>query len=290
MVVGGQPSHQSVEIINLSGDGKVCPDVSPIPEIEYGAVGTFIDGSVLVCGGTGADGNTDSCFTYHVNGSWTQSEPLPECRAYAAAAVFNPSEWWITGGYCYDDPHYNHYQSTLLYSNSTSGFQPYVDLPYEREYHNLVRVNSTQMIMLGHIDLRDNVELFDKDNMRWSSLPNLPRPRENTQAGFVQYPDHTSKLVVAGGDETPSTDILDMDTMTWRPGPRLPFEILSAASVPFKEGFLIVGGYGGLQDTYLNSIFYFDPSREEWDLMYNMTSARYLPAAFLIPDWFANCT
>ena len=63
MVVGGDPinAHYQADFIDLSGSGRACPDVTFIPELEYGSVGTFIAEAPLVCGGF-----EDKCYSYDI--------------------------------------------------------------------------------------------------------------------------------------------------------------------------------------------------------------------------------
>ena len=63
MVVGGSnAASQDVQLINL--DGAPCPKPSNVPP-EYGSSGVYIDGKVLLIGGTGADSSTRrSTYTY----------------------------------------------------------------------------------------------------------------------------------------------------------------------------------------------------------------------------------
>ena len=86
-----------------------------------------------------------------------------------------------------------------------------------------------------------------------------------------------------------STEILDLDTMQWSAGPNLPGPRYDAASVPYKNTFLVVGGKDGghaVQDT----IFEFDPETGDWiTRIEQMTLKRSLFAAFMVPDYAVNC-
>ncbi len=70
MVVGGSPvtAYQHSEIIDLSGQDLECMHVDEHPA-DYGAFGTFINGTPKVCGGiVVTDGlpydYLDECYTY----------------------------------------------------------------------------------------------------------------------------------------------------------------------------------------------------------------------------------
>ncbi len=72
---------------------------------------------------------------------------------------------------------------------------------------------------------------------------------------------------MAGGDnlET-SVEFLNLDTLIWEPKQSLPIDIRHAASVPFQDSFLIVVGNSYYQG-YLNTVYYYNPESERWQLM-----------------------
>ena len=71
MVVGGfaDEAQYTVEIVNLSNDGKVCDPVPNYSGAKYGAVGTFINGKALLCGSETAS-NTCSSYNHEVRPSY----------------------------------------------------------------------------------------------------------------------------------------------------------------------------------------------------------------------------
>ena len=124
--------------------------------------------------------------------------------------------------------------------------------------------------------------------MQWIPLPPMPTPRFYQQAGLVTYPDGTKGILVAGGYRETSVEFLNLDTLIWEPKQRLPKEISTAASVPYQDSFLIVGGdtFGSRYDT----IYYYNPGTDQWDLLnQTMIYERSIFAAFMVPDSYANC-
>ena len=70
---------------------------------------------------------------------------------------------------------------------------------------------------------------------------------------------HPSFLVTAGN----TTDILDLDTLTWSEAPALPAYIKDATSVPFGDTFLVVGGM--LPDSYIaDTVYEYDVQGRDW--------------------------
>ena len=123
----------------------------------------------------------------------------------------------------------------------------------------------------------------------WSLLPLMPTERFRCQAGFVTYPNGDKGILVAGGynGET-SAEFLNLDTLIWEPRPSLPVDIYWGASVPFQDSFLIVGGLSETEGT-LDTIYYYNPITDQWDLLRTMNCKRDQMAAFLVPDSYSNC-
>ena len=126
--------------------------------------------------------------------------------------------------------------------------------------------------------------------MLWTPLPSVPTPRDTSQAGFVTYPDGAKGVLVAGGSVTDSAEFLNLDTLIWEPKQSLPFDISYAASVPFKDSFLIVGGKSQDLGSDLRTVYYYNASVDDWQVMEEtMRYERFALAAFLVPDYYANC-
>ena len=66
----------------------------------------------------------------------------------------------------------------------------------------------------------------------------MSQARQELGCGRVVRPDGRIEVVVAGGWDVQdgATEILDVDTATWRAGPKLPTPIRAAAHVQYKVG------------------------------------------------------
>ena len=117
----------------------------------------------------------------------------------------------------------------------------------------------------------------------------MPTAREKCQAGLVTYPNGDKGILVAGGyyQET-SSEFLNLDTLIWEPKQSLPYDIAYGASVPFRDSFLIVGGDSSV-DGGLDTLYYYNPEIDRWELIKTMNYERRDLAAFMVPDSFANC-
>ena len=112
--------------------------------------------------------------------------------------------------------------------------------------------------------------------------------RQNCQAGLIINADDSRGILVAGGYNSETTaEYLNLDTLLWEPRASLPQDVHYGASVPYQDSFLIVGGNTG---STLETIYYYNPTFDRWDLLYEMNLGRENLAAFLVPDSYANCS
>ena len=119
----------------------------------------------------------------------------------------------------------------------------------------------------------------------------MPRGMVWSQAGFVTYPDGTKGVLAAGGDEESTAYFLDMDTLVWEPLQSLPIDIHWGSSVPYRDSFLIVGGNSYDVGDYLDTVYYYNPTFDQWDLLdQRMSLPQERLAAFLVPDDYADCS
>ncbi len=82
-----------------------------------------------------------------------------------------------------------------------------------------------------------------------------------------------------------------LNTKTWEPKPDLPISIEVGASVQFQDSFLIVGGYDKTTSRYLDSIYYFNPVKDDWDLLEQKLDSRLADViAFMVPDHAVDCS
>ena len=114
--------------------------------------------------------------------------------------------------------------------------------------------------------------------------------------GVITRPDGSKEIVVTTGYEIyetkNTTEILNLDTLTWRSGPEFPVDgnAFYGASAPYKDSFLAMSGYrrpdtpGGAW-TKVDEVWYFDPSSDEWVLKEGrLETPREHFIALTIPD------
>lgn len=116
----------------------------------------------------------------------------------------------------------------------------------------------------------------------WIRLPDMSQGRNDHSCGLAKG----AEVVVAGGDngdfDLASSEILNLETMEWRTGPDLPGSLAAAASVPYGDTFLVVGGY---HINELDQIYQFDPENEAWiERTEKLETARFYQVAVPLPE------
>lgn len=149
------------------------------------------------------------------------------------------------------------------------------------------------IIFVGGDGYYNDVWAFDRNSKRWNQLPDMPEYREIPQAGVVTYADGSKHLVIAGGRNDGTSTILNLDTMTYRPGPDIPnvLELYYANSVPFGNTFLMVGGTEDGISSRLNTIYEFDTTNENWIVRpETLKTGDWAMTAFMVPDTYVQCS
>ena len=124
----------------------------------------------------------------------------------------------------------------------------------------------------------------------WKIISTLPSDRSSECiSGFVEYPGGSKGILVSGGSGEASTIFLNLATMEWEQKANLPFDIYRPEIVPYGKSILIFGGTSDGQNLDLDTIYYYDPEVDEWQLKSHMKSEIYYFPVFLVPDDYANC-
>ena len=178
-------------------------------------------------------------------------------------------------------------ESTEICSPLT-GCSAYLDLPENFHYIGVVRINKTHIFILPN--KVGEAWIFNQKDETFQKLPDMLEHRMDGMVGFTKK----NEIVVAGGTDSKTSEIFNLDTMKWRMGPDFPVitDLYGARAVQYQDSFLIVSGYDrGGRGTYLTSILKFDHVNYEWiALPSKLQKGRSLFAAFLIPDDYISCS
>ena len=185
------------------------------------------------------------------------------------------------GGYNAEDLFF---QSTEICSPS-SGCTEFVDLPEESFSTQAVRIDQKRIFVLPND--QGHAWIFNQEDNSFQRIPDLTQKRRKPVIGFI----NGHEVVVAGGVQTRSSEIFDLNINEWRIGPPLPvtYYLESATSVQYQNSFLIVGGRDSFLG-YQDSIIKFDPVNYGWQMMpQRLQRKRCEFAAFLVPDDLFQC-
>ena len=137
----------------------------------------------------------------------------------------------------------------------------------------------------------------------WSNGPSLSTKRFNHGCFRIKDNSVITEIVVMGGYGSrylskilsrSSTEILDVNSMTWRTGPALPFSVIDNKGVQSEVGPYLgfsIGGFGNWQ--YQRKIFGLKKTNGnsfKWEEVHGMTTARYWHTVVNVPkSLLPNC-
>ncbi len=117
----------------------------------------------------------------------------------------------------------------------------------------------------------------------------MPNPIQSAaffQSGLINHNDEQKSIVMVGGTNCKSTIVFDSKTRSWSKKADLPFVIYGGATLPYKDSFIIIGGYQYKNSAGLEkSILYYNPLLDKWEVLEEeMRSARVYFTAFYVPN------
>ena len=283
MVVGGYNNDDTaaydVELVDFSGQGRSCGKPFNYPGSEYGSVGAYVNAKAIVCGGYPF---TSDCYIYvPSNGTWNKTNSQLQQRNYAVSTVVQET-WWTTGGFIG-----LYLKSTEVYDYVTSDFAPFMDLPAPRDFHNLVKINESFIMLLGGQEAFNETFLFDVNARIWTQGPSMLNGRRFTQAGLVTFDNGTKVVIVTGGQGLQSTEVLNLEEGAWSYGVEFPHEIYWGNVVQLENTFIIVGGHDGSK--IMDTMWKYDTNVDDWILMpEKLSQPKEWMATFLVPDSYCQ--
>lgn len=289
-----------MEVIDLSDSSSSCKDVPAAPMLVHeGTAGGLIQQDyLLICGGYTGGGQ---CHTYEGR-SWQATAVSKQAKYYSS---FSPSPFLptphsilVVGGRSGDS------DLSELEQTSTSDYwdQSLPKLPVTQAYGCMVNINSTTVMVIGGYQNKarsDKTFYISKDKRVWSEGPKLLIPRSCFGCARIRSNESNIKFSVIiaagwdGGKRLSTTEILDLGTGLWRPGPELPFGIGCAPLVEDADGgVILVGGEANDGSHKLNKLFRLphagDGSR--WtELPQKLKTGRSRHVSFMVPDHLTNC-
>lgn len=260
----GTGSSTDFEIVNLANPNAICLQPKDYPhQTSWAVVGT-LSGKPLICGGFNPPDKVGvTCHIYYQGGdSWYEGGWLN--RIWTAGINLTPRTFFMGGGSLS-----RIFNETFFIEDSGVAQGP--DLPEPRMAHCFVRINDHQIFVVGGNDGSlpvKTVYIYDFSTDEWTPQPQLKQVRSWAFCGSVTDSDSgtVTEIVVAGGTyqtrPLDTSEIFDLSTRSWRPGPKLATPIFSGASVDIDQSFILVGGSDGLNAR--DEIQTYDPKSEEF--------------------------
>ena len=224
--------------MDTSSGSSVCTKPAGIPEVHSkGSVGAYFDRKAILCGGWMAG---KECHVYDFGRqSWDKAQySLVQERSEAAGSMMRNGSWMIIGGK--DTARRDPMPTTEMLEDSM--FMENMPWPEAVSGHCVEQVNSSHIFVAGGEtyggNLLDASYFLNVDSAFWNSVDDkLRHARSGHVCGFVK--DHA---VVAGGFGVLAVELLYLETMRWKSGPDLPFEMNWAGSMQVGRRMFVAGG------------------------------------------------
>jgi len=216
-----------------------CP-ASALPmhgSLKYAVTGV-VKGKLLACGGIDSYGPQSTCSKLE-EGFWTPQPGMKHKRSAAAASITKDGGMFVTGG---KNEEYLDISSTELYKNGE--WTEHSNLPVKMAFHCQVTTDSDVIVAGIDRDNPLNFLVYRLENGEWKKLT------ENTQfhlrVGHSCQFLNNNRLVILGGKHyMHQVDILDLRTLTWSTGPRIPIELNNDFSIVYKDIIYVIGSKTG---------------------------------------------
>ena len=121
----------------------------------------------------------------------------------------------------------------------------------------------------------------------WTEMPRLLEESFNFQSGIVNQSDGSKSIMIVGGNKKSSSELFDFQTNSWTKKADLPYQLNSGSTLPYKDSFIIIGGFIYESWRKSKSILYYDPLLDRWEtLKEELNIPRQHFAAFYVPNYF----
>ena len=265
--------------------------------------GAAVDGKFYLIGGRGE--KPVEVFD-PVSSDWRKLGNAPLEMHHFQAVTYKNNIYVIgafTGGYPHETPVANVY----IYNPLRDSWVKSHKIPKERRRGaaGLV-VYKDKFYLLGGAqdghwaENRDYLDEYDPATGKWKTLAPMPRLRDHFQAVVVD-----DKLYAVGGRRSSAkeghgfeltyseVDVYDFITGEWTTlsNHPLPTERAGSTTVPYKDGFLVIGGESDVQVKAHSEVEYFHPENG-WKLLNHLNRGRHgFPAVVINDDLYlaAGC-
>ncbi len=305
MAVGGlstpTQSSNEVDVISVNSNyGDQVPSCvrapSNFPQSIQSAMGAALTSAQIpvVCGGiTTEDGVLDQCYRYDAaTDYWLRAGRMNTPR-YGGAYVNHPTRGLIMlGGRRVPGSEY------LVSVESTVDGETFdTDYPEMLDTVNLghcaVLVDENRLIVSGGTGLPHRMQMLDLRTLRWTRMPNAQYPMVSHACGVTRNETGPVAFVTMGSfiNSNYGRTVAEMDLHTgvWTGRGVFPEKKAFAASVPFEDSFVIVGGL--VDNAFSGTAHRYHPGNHTWTQLTDSLSQRrrYLAAFGVQQTPFREC-
>jgi len=233
------------DILYLGSEFFGLPSFKPLPNCSAPshplhdslkhAVTGVVDGKILTCGGVDLNGSWDTQSSCNMmeRGSWIPQPGMKHKRSGAAASITKDGGMFVTGG---TNKEHVVQSSTEFFKDGE--WTEYPNLPVRMSYHCQVTTDSGVIVAGIDIDNRLSFIVYRLENGEWNEL--IKDSRFHYRVGHSCQLLTNDRLVILGGmNYQHQVDVLDLKSLTWSAGPRIPIELTHNFSV-FYQGILYV--------------------------------------------------
>ena len=245
MIIGGNRNKKgAVEILNVSPEGGICTEPMNLPDdqdLGNGAVGGYIDGKAVVCGGE-EGGSLCHGYSFETQ-EWSE---LPyqtiEIRQEAAGIALGNGSLVIIGG---KNPAGRSLPTSEILVEGK--FLPSTMWPIAFWGHCIAQLNTTHAFVAGGRNNDDDEDIRAAYDFRlsegyWTWVTDMNSGRSGHVCGKVEDARGNLAVVVAGGKGNLEVDVFYAGLGKWSEGPPLPHEMDRAAAVEVGGTFAVLGG------------------------------------------------
>jgi len=282
--------QKSVEVIDLSNGNASCTTLPDLPWPVTGMTLTFINETLIACGGTkerveGEITKTFTCYTLSSDSltKWVRfSEVSLDFRFDMEASIID-EKILISG--------MKSLTKTLFYDGEKFSDGPV--LPKFTRYHCQVTLNTTHIFFSGGTHL-SKTYLLDWQTNTYTFVDSPVRSRYfYPDCAVLNNPNYGVEVFMSiqGGD----TFIFSLRDLKWRPAQPIPVKtyLFAPSLVQVEGGFVVIGGREEsltMGPRVNEHIFLFDETSYRWLLQDpNPTDPRFNAAAIAVSDTFLEC-
>jgi len=140
--------------------------------------------------------------------------------------------------------------------------------------------------------------MYDIRRDLWNPVDRMNRGKAWIQCGVARRTREdgtraTEVVVVGGGTANSNLDeveIFDVESGTWTLVEDFPIYIKKGRAAPYRDSFIIVGGYDDYYDHYLPAIWEYLPEKRKFQLLgHSLRVPRYDQVVIPVPDYIGNC-